>query len=288
MGSPGLARLGLLASALLFSTGGAAIKACSLNAWQVASGRSALAFVALILLVPASRRRWTRTTLLVGAAYAATMILYVVGNKLTTAANTIFLQSTAPLHVLLLGPWLLGERSRRRDLLLMAALTAGMALFFVGNEPPQLTAPHPRLGNLAALAAGLCWGLTLIGLRRLGRDEGAGSAAGAVAAGNLIACLAVAPLWGPPAAIAGSDLLLLLYLGVFQIGLAYVFLTRAMRVLPALEASLLLLAEPVINPLWALLFQREIPSLWSAVGGGVILTAVALHSIRVDARTPAG
>ncbi|MDQ7086683.1 MAG: EamA family transporter [Acidobacteriota bacterium] len=168
----------------------------------------------------------------------------------------------------------------------MAAVATGMALFFVGGEAPQATAPNPRLGNLAALAAGLCWGLTLIGLRRLGRDAGSGSAPGAVAAGNLVACLVTLPLWGAPTAIATGDLLLLLYLGVFQIGLAYVFLTRAMRVLPALEASLLLLAEPVINPLWALLFQGEIPGSWSLLGGGVILTAVAVHSLSAGAASP--
>ena len=72
----------------------------------------------------------------------------MLGNKLTTAANTIFLQSTAPLYILLLGPWLLGERIRRRDLGLMAALAVGMALFFVGDQPRRSTAPEPDPGNL--------------------------------------------------------------------------------------------------------------------------------------------
>ncbi len=103
-------RLMILMAALLFSTGGAAVKACSLSAWQVASFRSGIAAVTLLLVLPAARRGWGWRTWLVGAAYAGTMISYVLANKLTTAANAIFLQSTAPLYILLLSPILLNER----------------------------------------------------------------------------------------------------------------------------------------------------------------------------------
>jgi drug/metabolite transporter (DMT)-like permease len=102
--SPVAARLRLLLAAVLFSTGGAAIKAATLTGWQVASFRSGVAALAVWLLVPAARGRWSRRVLAVAAVYAATMVLFVVANKLTTAANTIFLQSTAPLYVLLAGP----------------------------------------------------------------------------------------------------------------------------------------------------------------------------------------
>jgi drug/metabolite transporter (DMT)-like permease len=140
--SPLAARLRLLLAAVLFSTGGAAIKAATLTGWQVASFRSGIAALAVWLLVPAARGRWSRRVLAVAAVYAATMVLFVVANKLTTAANTIFLQSTAPLYVLLAGPLLLGERVTRADLALMAAVAAGMALFFVATtrrRPPPPT-----------------------------------------------------------------------------------------------------------------------------------------------------
>ena len=113
-------RLQLLATALLFSTGGAAIKACGLDSWQVASLRSGIAAAFVLAVVPAARRGWNRKTLAVGACYAATMVLFVTANKLTTAANAIFLQATAPLYILLLGPWLLREPLKRRDLVCMA------------------------------------------------------------------------------------------------------------------------------------------------------------------------
>ena len=113
-----LAGLGIFvfAAALLFSTGGAAIKACSLSSWAVASFRSGIAAVVLWLLLPGARRGWTWRTILIGAVYAATLILFVLANKSTTSANAIFLQSTAPLYLLLLGPLVLREPIRKADL----------------------------------------------------------------------------------------------------------------------------------------------------------------------------
>src|SRR6266850_3359375 len=139
----GVARLQICATALLFSIGGAGIKACALTSWQVAGFRSGFAALMILLVLPDSRRGWTWRTTLVGATYAATMILFVLANKLTTSANTIFLQSTAPLYVLLLGPMFLRERIRARDLALMAVVGAGMALLFVGVDRPVVTAPDP-------------------------------------------------------------------------------------------------------------------------------------------------
>ncbi|MEJ2188285.1 MAG: EamA family transporter, partial [Acidobacteriota bacterium] len=104
-------------------------------------------------------------------AYAATMILYVSANKLTTAANAIFLQSTAPLYILLLGPLLLSERVERRQIPFMMVLAAGLCLFFVGVQPASATAPDPFRGNLLGALAGLSWGLAIMGLRWLGRDR---------------------------------------------------------------------------------------------------------------------
>ncbi|MFO0567651.1 MAG: EamA/RhaT family transporter, partial [Polyangiaceae bacterium] len=94
-------RVQVVLAALCFSTGGAAIKATSLGAFQVASFRSGVAALAMLLLLPRARARWSWRALLVGLAYASTMVLFVSSNKLTTAANTIFLQSSAPLYVLL-------------------------------------------------------------------------------------------------------------------------------------------------------------------------------------------
>jgi len=288
MSTPVSYRLSILGAALLFSTGGAAIKACGLSGWQIASFRSGLAALVLLSLVPAARRGWSRKTWLVGLGYAATMILFVLGNKLTTAANTIFLQSTAPLYILVLSPWLLGERARRSDLFMMLAIAGGLALFFVDLQPVA-SAPDPLTGNLLGATAGISWALTLIGLRWLSRDEATneatdaevrrtqGAGLSAVAVGNLLACgIALPGALSTPSELTDShaiDWAMIGYLGVVQIGLAYVLLTRGFRKVPAFEASLLILIEPTLNPLWAWLFQSEVPSGWALLGGATILTA---------------
>ncbi len=222
-------RLLILGAAVLFSTGGAAVKLCELSTWQIASFRSGIAAFVLIALMPAARRGWTWRTWMVGLAYAATMISYVVGNKLTTAANTIFLQGTAPLYILILGPFLLGERFRRRDLIVMLALVVGLLLIFVGNQGAESTAPNPPIGNLVAAVAGLTWALTLMGLRWLGRHGQDNGAPAAVAVGNLIACAVALPFALPAAAGSTTDWGAVAYLGVIQIAVAYIFLTHGMR-----------------------------------------------------------
>src|SRR6185295_13058924 len=215
-------RLGILAAAALFSTGGAAVKSASLSGWQVACFRAGIAAVALYLMLPAARRRPSRWTLLVAVGHAITMILFVLSNKLTTAASSIFLQSTAPLYVLLLGPWLLHERVKRRDLYFIGLVAVGLSLMFIGLDPASATAPRPFLGNVLALAAGLFWGLTVMGLRSLSRTGDGGVESGSPAAAtlwaNAFACLACLPFALPLASngIGAVDLAVVSFLGIFQ------------------------------------------------------------------------
>jgi len=265
------ARLRVLAAALTFSIGGAGIKACQLTSWQVASFRSGIAADPLLLILPEARRGWNARAALVGIAYATTVTLFVLANKLTTSANTIFLQSTAPLYILLLSPWLLREPIRARDVLVMAVVVLGMSLLFVGTERRYATAPDPFHGNILATLSGLSWAFTLMGLRWMGRNEGAGSAAPAVVIGNLIAFFVGLPFALPIIGARPLDWAIVGGLGTIQIGVAYVFLTAGMRHVRALEASMLLLLEPVLNPVWSWLSHGEKPRAWSLVGGAVIL-----------------
>ncbi len=273
-------KLLILGAALLFSTGGVAIKLTALSAWQVASLRSGIAALTLLLFVPTWRRCWQPRVLAVGAVYAATMILYVLANKLTTAANTIFLQNTAPLYILLLSPWLLRERARASDVVFTSLLLGGLLLFFVDVEAARATAPDPERGNWLGLIGGFFWALTLMGLRRLARHdtlEASQATGGAVVAGNLIACAVCLPLALPLAEIQSADWLVVSYLGVFQIGLAYALMTRGVRGTTALEASLLLLLEPILNAICAWLALGERPGPWSLAGCAIVfLTTLGL------------
>lgn len=267
-------RLGVVTAALLFSTGGAAIKSCALGAWTVACWRSGIAAITLLILLPAIRKLPKRSTLLVAISYAATLLLFVLANKNTTAANAIFLQSTAPIYILLLSPKLLGETNTRRDWIQLLVTAAGLCFFLIGLPPAQVTAPNPALGNALGIAAGVTWSLTLMGLRWTAReDEDGYGAARAALWGNLFAFLAALPLGGIPLAAAPSTLAILLYLGVVQIGFAYAALTAAFRKVPAAEASLLLMLEPALNPIWAWLIHAERTGVFALFGGALILGA---------------
>jgi drug/metabolite transporter (DMT)-like permease len=251
----------ILAAAALWSTAGAAIKLCSLSAWQISFGRSVVAAGVLWLLLPGARARPSRGTWMVAAAYAVTVVLFTVANKLTTSANAIFLQDTAPLYVLLLSPLLLGEPPSRSELWSVPLFLLGLGLFFRDKlTPGQLS------GNLVALASGVSFALAILGLRRLG-----GSNAPALVWGNLLATVASLPgaLGGP--APSATDVGIVLFLGIFQLGLSYALFARGLRHTPATEASLLALLEPVLNPVWTFLLAHERPGPWALAGGSLVL-----------------
>ncbi|MBY0273770.1 DMT family transporter [Candidatus Binatia bacterium] len=287
-------RLAVMAAALLFSTGGAAIKLTALPWAQVAGLRAGIAALFLLVVLRVHWRSFGLASLAIGSAQAATMLLFVTGNKLTTAANVIFLQSTAPLYVLLLGPLLLGERRQRGDLGFLVLFALGLALFFVGQPPPQATAPDPLLGNLLSLASGLSWAATVLGMRSLALRQHAAararvaSAEGLVASpdrdlvsaatvlGNLLVFAICLPAIAAAPLPAGRDLALLGWLGIFQVGLAYALFTRGVRGVRAFDATLLTLIEPVLNPVWTWLVHGETAGPFAIAGGVVILgTSVA-------------
>lgn len=304
MTSRSSAALQAVVAGILFSTGGAAVKATALDAWQVAGTRSLIAAAVLLIAIPAARRWaggtgqsgsvgnavWWRDparrralllTLGTGSCYCLTLVLFVHAAKRTTAAETIFLQSTAPLFVLLLSPLLLRERPSGRQLLLVPLFGAGLVMALYGGADAAASAPDPRTGNVLAMFCGLAYGLTLMGLRAAGRPRPEGRSApapgiAAAACGNVIVCLACLPAMFPFGSVEPADLVVVVYLGLFQVALAYVFVTRAARALQAPVLALLLLLEPALTPFWAMWFHGEQPHLLTWLGGAVIAVATVL------------
>src|SRR6267143_3682044 len=267
----------IVTAAILFSSGGAAIKFCGFGAWQLAACRAALAMLTILVLLPESRRGWSWRTVVVGFAYAATTLLYVQANKHTTAASAIFLQSTSPLFILLLAPVLLGEHATRRDIGQMAVMGVGLGLFLLGHDQPSATAPNPVLGNVLAAICAVTWAFTVMGYRWLAaRGQ---SVAAAAVSGNLTAGT-IALVMAPPL-VAGRlvDWAVVVFLGVCQLGIPYLFLARAVPRVRALEVGLFLLIEPVLNPIWAWLVHGEKPGPATLVGGMVILGATAIRTV---------
>jgi DME family drug/metabolite transporter len=272
-------RVQVLLAAVLFSTAGMVVKATALSSWQVAGFRSAVAAV-FLLLVAGVPLRPTRRTVAVGLIIAVTFITFIVANKLTTAAHAVFLQAAAPIYLVLLGPWLLDERVHVRDLPFLAVVGLGLVLLFAGTVSPSATAPNPVLGNVIGAVSGVTWALVLAGVRYITRDEGNAGAMAATFYGNVFAFLLCAPLAFPVGSAGAVDWAVIGYLGCFQLALAYVLLTRGIGKLTALEASLLLLLEPALNPVWTFLAHGETPGLLGIVGGSLVLIATTVRALQ--------
>jgi drug/metabolite transporter, DME family len=265
----------VLGAAILWSTGGLFIKATSLSALELSFGRSLLAAITIAIVTRHEGFGLNRVSAIAAVLYAALLILFVMATKLTTAANAIFLQYTAPVYVLILEPMFYKEKFRRRDLMTVAVCVAGMSLFFVGKLRPQ-----DVKGNLVALASGVCFALYFLLLRHSKAREV--NRASSAIYGNLIAVVICAPaFWGAVRrGISPTDFGCIAYLGIIQIGVAYILFTGAMaRGLRSLDASIVGYIEPVLNPVWVFLFIGERPSGWAIIGGAIIITSVIFHML---------
>ncbi len=266
----------ILGAALCWSTGGLLIKLVDLPPLKIALYRSLISSLCLALV--AGRGGWRR--LKPGAAwvvlsYALVVDLFVVANKWTTAANAILLQYTAPVWVMALGPFIARARPRPADAAAVAAALGGLLLVFADH----VDATGAR-GNWVALASGVCFALMMLLMRR----ERATPLLHTVALGNLAAVALALPWVWPDLGLDRRQAGLLVILGAGQLGLGYILFTVAIRRLPALEVSLLALLEPVLNPLWVFLGQGERPGPLALAGGGVVVTALALHAISTARR----
>lgn len=274
-GAPGVPPILLvLAAALLWSTGGLFIKATELSAYELSFGRSLLAALTVGYFTRRDGFRVNSVTVVASVLYAGLLLLFVMATKMTTAANAIFLQYTAPVYVLIFEPLVFKEKYRRADFFVVAACAAGIALFFVGRLRPE-----EMQGNLLALLSGLCFAafMLLIRLPRAGRVNRASS----IIYGNLLLAAVCAPsFFAGIEKVTAPDLGVILFLGIVQIGFAYTLFTRGIeRGVRSLDAGLVGYVEPLSNPIWVFLFLGERPSAWAITGGAVIITAVAAHTI---------
>lgn len=263
-------RLEIAAAALIWSTGGLAIKLVPLEAIGVVFWRALFATLFFLVVFRPGRERWRRASFPTAIVYALMIVTFVSATKLTTAANAIFLQYTAPIYVLLLAPLVLSEPFRKADAWAIGAAIGGMSLFFVGRLDGGAFA-----GNVLGIASGLFFGLTVLLLRRdTSRD-----ALASVLLGNLLATLLSLPFaWGK-LAVDGKGLALVAYLGIVQMGISYWLFVKGLAHVAAAEASLIGMLEPLFNPVWAFLGLGERPSGWALLGGAIVLVAVALRGL---------
>jgi drug/metabolite transporter (DMT)-like permease len=251
----------LLAAAVLWSLAGVLIKWVSLPVLLLFFGRRAVNFSAAQLI---------------GAVcYAATVTLFVSATKLTTSGNVILLQYTAPLYVALLSGWLLHERTRWFDWAAIATVLCGMSLFFID----QLSADG-LTGNILAILSGVAFASLIIAMRRQ-KDA---SPAGSAILGNLLTVLICLP-WMVQTQPGGVDWIGLALLGVFQLGLSYACYVVAIKNVTAMEGILIPVLEPILNPLWTLLFMGERIGPWALLGGVVVILSIVFRGVMDSRRT---
>ena len=269
----------IAAAALLWSSSGLFIKLIELGPMPLAGARSAVAAMTMlaVLRLQGRSRILTFDGLTVGAAaiYTGVLTLFVAATKLTTAANAIFLQFSAPIYLLFLEPMVLGTPFRRSDLLAVAASLACMALFFAG----RLEAGH-LLGNLLALASGLCLALFTLLLKLRTHRRPTDHPAGPIVMGNLLVAALCLPWMGALAGLGLKHAAMLAYLGVFQIGIAYLLFSRGVRHVSATAAVIVSTLEAVLNPIWVFLGIGERPSPWALVGGAAMLGVILWYGLR--------
>jgi drug/metabolite transporter (DMT)-like permease len=265
----------LLLAALGWSLAGVLFKLVDWPPLAAAGGRGLVS--ALFLLAVGGRRlRFTWSPLQLGTAFVYTgcTVLFAIANKLTTAANAILLQYTAPVWIALFGAWLLHERASRADWLTIAASFLGMALFLYDGL---------QLNNLAGILVALASGLFFAALIMMLRKQKDGSSIESIILGNLLGFLISLPaMWSAGVPSTGS-IAALVVLGVVQLGIPYLLYARAIAHVTALEAALIPVIEPILNPVWVMLFIGERPTPLSLLGGVIVVGAVtwrAVDSIR--------
>lgn len=273
----GLAKVAI--AALLWSSSGLFIKALPLGPFEISFWRSLVAGLA-ILAVQSLLRRPTplepsRLRLGGAAAYALVLVSFVAATKLTTAANAIFLQFTAPIYLLFLEPLVFRRPLPRQDVWAVGVCLAGMSLFFAGKfEAGRLA------GNLLGILSGL--GLAAFSLLlKLSRERHPDrDPIGTVVLGNLLVALVCLPLIAGKVLPTLSQALALLFLGVFQLGIAYMLFTSGLREVSATAAMITSMLEAVFNPVWVFLGLGERPSAYALAGAGIILGVVAWYTFR--------
>ncbi len=261
----------VLLAALLWSSGGLFIKLAPGGGLLVAGGRALVTGI-FYLAVFGLRGRPRLSSAVV---YAAMILTFVTATKLTTAASAILLQYTGTAWVLVLGPLLLRERVRRADVATVAACLVGVGLCILDAGSSSALAATAPLGSLLGAVSGVFFALTIVAMRR---DTLEGDPLASTTAGNLLAAAIALPLAHDelPRLLDPVGLGTLLWLGVVQMGIAYVLFQRGLRTVPATRAGLLALLEPGLSPLWVWLGTGERPGPWTLAGGAVVLGALVL------------
>jgi len=259
----------LIITSILWSIGGLFIKLIDWNPLAIAGARSGIAALVMICYLRKPILALNRNKLLGALCYASLLILFVTANKLTTSANAILLQFTAPVWAALFSWYFLKEKIRISDWATIIAVMLGMTFFFVGDLDGGSTA-----GNLIAILSGIAMAGMVIFLKL----QDSSSSVEMTLLGNIITFIIALPFFfGTVPNLRG--ILSLLVLGIFQLGISYILYVTAVKYVSSLEAVLIPIIEPLLNPVWVLLVAGESPGGFSLVGGVIVIGSIILRGL---------
>ncbi len=269
----------MLLASLLFSIGGLCVKLIPWSALSINGARNLIGVlvIGLYLLVSHHKLKWNLSVFLGALSTLGTTTLYTVANKLTTAANAIVLQFTAPAFVILFMILLFHVKPKKLDVLTCGVVLFGVLLFFIDG----LQAGN-MLGNLVAVLSGMCYA----GVFLMNASEGS-DAMSSVFFGQLAAAVIFTPFCLGETDFSLIPMLALLALGALQVGLAYIFLSLGIRDTPPVTASLITGLEPVLNPIWVAIFYKEHISPTALVGAVIVVGAIVGYNVLKSKRSKA-
>ncbi|GFZ31473.1 membrane protein [Clostridium zeae] len=265
------ALLYLILASILWSIGGLFIKLIHWNPIAIAGARSGIASLVMLLYLRKPINIKDKTKLFGALNYSCLFILFVTANKLTTSANAILLQFTAPIWVVLFSKKFLKESIKNYDLLTIFFVFIGMILFFLGN----LNTGN-MLGNLLAILSGVAMSGVVIFLKL----QKEGSPTEMALLGNIITFLIAIPFFLPFLPTL-QNVLALLVLGIFQVGISYILYTNAVKYVSPIEAILIPVLEPLLNPIWVFIFTKEAPGFNSLIGGLIVVLSITLREVYI-------
>ena len=264
----------VLAAALLWSTGGIFIKLVTFDAMQISFFRGLFAAIVFVIIFKKEIFYANGFTFINAVLYSAILILFVLATKMTTAANAIFLQYTAPIYVLIFEPLINKTKYEKINIITITVCFIGMIMFFLSKLSPGF-----KEGNIIALLSGVAYAAFLLGMRKNKKEYQFSS----IFYGNIIVSLICLPYIFNLTNINVPNILMVSYLGVFQIGIAYAVFSYGLRRVYAIEASLISMIEPVLNPVWVFLGYGEIPSITAIIGGIIIISAISIRTFILEA-----
>jgi len=265
-------------AALLWSSGGIFIKILTLDAFQISFYRSAIAAVTIIVISKANKKKlnyeFDIISVLCSLCYALVLIMFVVAAKLTKVANAIFLQFTAPIYLLILEPVFLKTKFEKKNLIALIFCFTGMVLFFFGKL--ELSGIQ---GNLIAIGSGISFALFTLFLKWKKQIHKTEDTMIYIVVGNILVCIFCLPLMINNLTLDLTQFLILLYMGIFQIGISYIIFNEGVKYISATESMIIAMLEAILSPIWVFLGVGEVPSGYAIAGSLIILITIVWRNL---------